>query len=83
MQAEYKAESASLRNQDLTIRKLEEKVRSLEAAVEEKGIEVEWVRVEGCSASASINPGPSSWFLPWPGGWTMYVLHYSATSTFT
>lgn len=34
--AEYKEESSALRNQDLTIRRLEEKVRSLEAQVEEK-----------------------------------------------
>jgi homeobox protein cut-like len=33
---EYKAESKELKNQDLTIRKLEEKVRGLEAAVEER-----------------------------------------------
>ena len=34
--AEYKAESAELRNQDLTIRRLEERVRGLEADLQEK-----------------------------------------------
>ena len=34
--AEYKAESSELRNQDLTIRRLEERVRSLEADLLEK-----------------------------------------------
>ena len=36
--AEYKAESTELRNQDGTIKRLEEKVRSLEAAGAEKVI---------------------------------------------
>lgn len=34
--AEYKAESKELKNQDGTIRRLEERVRSLEAQVQEK-----------------------------------------------
>jgi homeobox protein cut-like len=34
--AEYKAESTQIKNQDLTIRKLEEKVRALEAHADEK-----------------------------------------------
>ena len=34
--AEYKAESSELRNQDLTIRRLEERVRGLEADLQEK-----------------------------------------------
>ena len=34
--AEYKAESSQLRNQDLTIRRLEEKARQLEAQLQEK-----------------------------------------------
>ena len=36
--AEYKAESTELRNQDGTIKRLEERVRSLEAAGAEKVI---------------------------------------------
>eukprot|EP00798_Chlamydomonas_sp_ICE-L_P017047 gene17047-23340_t len=42
--AEYKAEALSIKNQDLTIRKLEEKIRSLEAHLEEKDFEVEEVK---------------------------------------
>jgi len=34
--AEYKAESKELKNQDGTIRRLEERVRSLEAQIQEK-----------------------------------------------
>ena len=34
--AEFKAESSQLRNQDLTIRRLEERARLLEAALQEK-----------------------------------------------
>lgn len=44
--AEFRAESAQIKNQDLTIRKLEEKVRSLEAALEEKGLEVDEARAQ-------------------------------------
>lgn len=44
--AEFRAESTQIKNQDLTIRKLEEKVRSLEAALEEKGHEVDEVRAQ-------------------------------------
>lgn len=42
--AEFRAESAEIKNQDLTIRKMEEKIRGLEAALEEKGMEVDEVR---------------------------------------
>ncbi|KXZ54818.1 hypothetical protein GPECTOR_4g889 [Gonium pectorale] len=42
--AEYKAESTHIKNQDLTVRKLEEKVRALEAHVEERDKELEEVR---------------------------------------
>lgn len=34
--AEYKAESSGLKNQDLTIRRLEERARQLEAQLQEK-----------------------------------------------
>ena len=34
--AEYKSESTELRNQDHTVRRLEERVRSLEAELQEK-----------------------------------------------
>ncbi|KAL6758283.1 CASP C terminal-domain-containing protein [Haematococcus lacustris] len=44
--AEYKAESSSIKNQDLTIRKLEDRVRGLEAALEEKGLEVAEARAQ-------------------------------------
>ena len=44
--AEYKAESAGLLNQDLTIRRLEERARGLEAALEE--------RVRGFGASLGV-----------------------------
>lgn len=49
--AEYKAESKQIKNQDLTIRRLEEKVRSLEAQLEEKEREVVEVK-EQASAEA-------------------------------
>ncbi len=42
--AEFEAEAASIKNQDLTIRRLEDKARQLEAALEEKGLELEDVR---------------------------------------
>ena len=37
---EYKMESTQIKNQDGTIRKLEEKIRALEASLEERGWEV-------------------------------------------
>ena len=40
--AEYKAESAELRNQDLTIRRLEERVRGLEGDLQEKARPLKW-----------------------------------------
>ena len=42
--AEYRAESAQIKNQDLTVRKLEERVRQLEAHAEEKDTEIQEVR---------------------------------------
>ncbi|GIL82820.1 hypothetical protein Vretifemale_11744 [Volvox reticuliferus] len=42
--AEYKAEAAQIKNQDLTVRKLEEKVRALEAHIEERDKELQEVR---------------------------------------
>ncbi|GIL55034.1 hypothetical protein Vafri_10686 [Volvox africanus] len=42
--AEYKAEAAQIKNQDLTVRKLEEKVRALEAHSEERDKELQEVR---------------------------------------
>ncbi|KAK9858886.1 hypothetical protein WJX84_001830 [Apatococcus fuscideae] len=42
--AEYKSESTELRNQDHTVRRLEERVRSLEAELGEKGKQLEEAR---------------------------------------
>lgn len=39
--AEYKAEASQIRNQDLTIRKLEEKIHTLEAAAEDRDREAQ------------------------------------------
>ncbi len=63
--AEYKAESAQIKNQDLTVRKLEEKVRALEAHLEEKKKELVEVGSTfpvkphgGCAALSVARLGP-------------------------
>lgn len=55
--AEYKAESKELKNQDGTIRRLEERVRSLDAQVQEKvrSFLLELQEVHAPRASASIH----------------------------
>jgi homeobox protein cut-like len=54
--AEYKAESSTLRNQDLTVRKLEDKVRSLEAVLEEKDTQLDEVRLCGRVLALRASP---------------------------
>ena len=55
--AEYKAESAELRNQDLTIRRLEERVRGLEADLQEK-VHLLTFKCPACAAAGAKS-------LPW------------------
>ena len=47
--AEYKAESKELKNQDLTVRRLEDTVRALEAELAEKDSEVSAARLEAAA----------------------------------